>query len=130
MDETSGQRRVILHPQNLKREKRGTGGETCAGSGLFQEGRYYYLPLFPSPLTADFLTDFSLSGKSFCVSEQARFHSSPAPYFISPRKKEMSERERERRTNQLERPDKCNKPKVYFNAPTKWVLRYCITLFI
>lgn len=33
-------------------------------------------------------------------------------------------------TNQFERPDKCNKPKVYFSAPSKWVLRYCITLFI
>lgn len=36
----------------------------------------------------------------------------------------------ERQTNQFERPDKCNKVKVYFRAPSKWVLRYYITLFI
>lgn len=36
----------------------------------------------------------------------------------------------ERQTNQFERPDKCNNVKVYFRAPSKWVLRYYITLFI
>lgn len=46
------------------------------------------------------------------------------------KKDEMSAGRGERQTNQFERPDKCNKAKVYFRAPSKWVLRYCITLFI
>lgn len=67
-----------------------------------------------------------------CVSEPARFHSSPAQYFTSvqTKKKKTETSARGGQTNQFERADKCNKPKVYFSTPTKWVLRYCITLFI
>lgn len=46
------------------------------------------------------------------------------------RKGETSAGWAERQTNQFERADKCNKAKVYFRAPSEWVLRYYITLFI
>lgn len=70
----------------------------------------------------------------FC--DLGAFHSSPCKLFHrcadgkQRRKGESSAGWRERQTDQFERPDKCNKAKVYFRAPSEWVLRYYITLFI
>ena len=85
------------------------------------ESPKHYLLLLSTACTPPLQTSNNL-----CLSEQARFHSSLAQYFF--RRKEKTSRMR--RTNQFERPDKFNKLKVYFRAFFKWVLRYCITLFM
>lgn len=112
--------------------RRGTGSQrsvTLHFSGP-ETGETKSPPLLPaSPLLGLYASDqISLTTS---VSEPARFHSSPAQYFTSVQtKKKKTETSARGQTNQFERADKCNKPKVYFSTPTKWVLRYCITLFI
>lgn len=115
--------RCIQHPRTLRREKEDLG-ETCFGS-VPKKPHRYYLPLLS---LACVLPSRPLSN-NLCVTH----HSSSCTIFHlkqEKKKAETSEREGKRQTNQFERPDKCNKPKVYFSAPSKWVLRYCITLFM
>lgn len=107
--DTGSPRSVILHPQTLSGGKKRTS--------VLQKSP----PLLPaSPL----LPDLSLT-TSVCQSRQDFTHLLHNISSVCRQKKKVWER-----TNQFERPDKCNKPKVYFSAPSKWVLRYCITLFI
>lgn len=91
-------------------------------------------PLLPaSPLLGlhTSLPDLSLT-TSVCQSRQDFTHLLHNISSVCRKKKKKKKRlrEKERQTNQFERPDKRNKPKVYFSGPSKWVLRYCITLFI
>lgn len=104
--------------------------------GLVQERRRSP-PLLPAPPLS-----LSLSAAcvilpfiDLCVCVRARQELTHLLHHISSggrksKRKEKSERGGKRRTNQFERADKCNKPKVYFTAASKWVLRYCITLFM
>lgn len=84
VDETPGQCCVILHPQALKRKKR-TLEKPALARVCSKKAHRYYLLLFPSACT---LPSRPLCNKP-CVSEQARFHSSPVQYFISLKEKNM-----------------------------------------
>lgn len=126
VDETPGHSAVLFYTRRLWEGSKMTLVKPAPARVCSKKAYHYYLLLLCSAC----IRPCRLLSNNLCVSEQARFHSSPAQYFISLRGGEMSEKEGKRQTNQFERPDKCNKPKVYFSAPSKWVLRYCITLFM
>lgn len=119
-------------PSDSEKGKRGPWWNLLRLGSVPKKPHRYYLPLLS---LACALPSRPLSN-NLCVTEQARFHSSSCTIFHlkqeskKKKKAETSERDGKRQTNQFERPDKCNKPKVYFSAPSKWVLRYCITLFM
>lgn len=117
------QRCVILHRQTPRRGKRG------ARWNLLR------LPKSPPLLPASPLLGLHASvhislTTSVCQGRQDFTHLLHNISSVCRQKKEKEMPARGGQTNQFERPDKCNKPKVYFSAPSKWVLRYCITLFI
>lgn len=119
--DTGSRRRVILHPQPRQEDSKkedlpkGAAGVTRLSSAFPSTS----LCLSPALMT------------SVCFTHLLHNISSVRRLLKKKKKKdEMSAGRGERQTNQFERPDKCNKAKVYFRAPSKWVLRYCITLFI
>lgn len=117
---------VILHPQTLKK-----GGERRSHTHTHTKGP----PLLPaSPRPSRSLCN------DLCVSGQARFHSSPAQYFISVQTKKKKEKKRkekkclraEERDGPISLKDLTNaiSPRFTSALPPKWVLGDCITLFI
>lgn len=115
--DTRSQYCVILHPQAPRLEKEGPWWNLLQLRSVPKNP--LLLPASPlfglyASLQTSFLQPLFIRGGKISLISWTIFHQS----------------EGKRQTNQFERPDKCNKPKVYFSVPSKWVLRYCITLFI
>lgn len=124
-DEAPGHGAVLFYTVRLREGEKEELGETCSG---FQKAHHYYLLLLCSASYAS--VHMSLT-TSVCQGGQDFTHLLRNISSVCRQKKKKKETSaRGGQTNQFERPDKCNKPKVYFSAPSKWVLRYCITLFI
>lgn len=78
----------------------------------------YYLLLLSAPRPADVLPD--LSYNNLCWSESRQDFTHLLHNISSVCRRGKKEK---KSPISLKRPDKCNKPKVYFSAPPKWVLK-------